>query len=142
MSRYYTIRPIVLDDLDVLDVLRVIRDAGDYDIGDLRAASALFGAFKGKQLVGLGGLACYHGFWCLRLGVVARSHRGHGLQRKLIRARLNWLRKRGAKHVNVWVDPHNVHSLNNVVSEGFRFQNEPPREFHGREHLKLRKYLS
>jgi GNAT superfamily N-acetyltransferase len=141
MSRPYTIHQITLDTLDERDIQRVIRDADGYDMDDLRAARKLFGAFKDRELVGLGGLASYHGFWCLRLGVVARAHRGHGLQRKLIRARLNWLRKRGARHVNVWVDPHNVYSLNNVVSEGFRFQNEPPREFHGREHLKLRRYL-
>lgn len=73
--------------------------------------------------------------------VVHPKWRGRGLQRELIRARIKWLRDKQVSRVNVWASPTNVYSLNNLVTEGFRFVAEKPREFKGTMHLKLRKTL-
>jgi GNAT superfamily N-acetyltransferase len=94
-----------------------------------------------RPVAGFGGLVCYRGYWCLRTCVVIPQWRGGGTQRRLIRARLRFLVKKGAKHVNVWAKPENVWSLNNLVAEGFRFVPEKPREFNGAMHVKLRKML-
>lgn len=103
--------------------------------------STLFAVFDDDEIVAFAGLACYRGYWCMRTCVVIPTHRGHGLQSRLIAARIRYLRARGARHVNVWVSPTNVYSLNNLIAAGFRFVREKPREFHGTIHVKLRRVL-
>lgn len=53
-----------------------------------------------------------------RAGVVYGS-RGHGLQRRLIRARLTWARKQGFTRAITFAHWDNVPSLRSLVKEGF-----------------------
>ena len=57
-------------------------------------------------------------FYLNRAGVV-EGHRGHGLQRKLIQARVNMARELGgvACTSDTWDNPH---SANNLIAEGFK----------------------
>ncbi len=122
-----------------LSALQVVAKHCSYEINLLKIP-ILFVAYSGEEIVAFAGLASYHGYWCLRICVVPREHRGNGLQRKLIRARINYLRDK-TKWVNAWVKPTNAYSLNNLVEEGFRFMNEKTRIFKGVEHIKMRKIL-
>lgn len=121
--------------------LRELACSARYGNADPVEFSHVFVAFDESKPVAFAGLACYRGHWCLRACVVHPDHRGQGLQRKLIRRRLEWLWAKKVKHVNVWARPDNVYSLNNLVSEGFRFVPEKPREFKGVMHVKLRRVL-
>ena len=138
-----------------LGELKEIAKIGGYPCTNFSDISVLFGVFcsvdvryydnyyyDGK-IMAIGGLACYHGYWCLRLCVVRPEHRGQNLQKRLIKARVEYLKdnKPNAKWVNVWVKPTNCYSLNNLVDEGFKFMNEKPRQFDGIDHIKLRKIL-
>ncbi len=51
---------------------------------------------------------------------VAESHRGLGLQRKLIRARLAWARKQGKHFAITDTVPENAPSARNLIACGFR----------------------
>lgn len=64
------------------------------------------------------------GFLC-RAGVLA-DHRGHGLQRKLIRVRVNKAKRLGLNSV-ISTTYDNPRSANNLLAEGFRlYQPESP----------------
>lgn len=64
------------------------------------------------------------GFLC-RAGVLA-DHRGQGLQRRLIRARVNKAKRIGLTHV-ISTTYDNPRSANNLVAEGFHlYQPESP----------------
>lgn len=101
----------------------------------------IFAVEKNNEIVAFAGLACYHGYWCLRLCVVHPKHRGLGLQRLLIQKRANFLRSKQVEYVNVWIKPENTYSLNNCIDMGFKFTTEKCRIFRGERHFKLRKYL-
>ena len=53
-----------------------------------------------------------------RVGAIPEA-RGHGLQRRFIRARLRWAREQGAKGAYTYTVPFNVMSSNNLIREGF-----------------------
>ena len=53
-----------------------------------------------------------------RAGVL-NGHRGHGIQRKLIAARVRWARRHGAARVISDTAPWNVSSSNNLIRCGF-----------------------
>jgi GNAT superfamily N-acetyltransferase len=76
----------------------------------------------GAGLVAFGGLrywpADHAGFLC-RSGVL-RDHRGQGLQRRLIRARVRHAQKAGWRGVYTYTAPWNCASANNLITEGFR----------------------
>lgn len=95
---------------------------------------------EGKVIAGCGVAQCIHGFWFLRMGVVRPEFRGQRMQSALIKARLRYLKTRRAKKASSWVRPDNVHSLNNLVENGFRFE-KGTREFNGQTHLRLAKWL-
>jgi GNAT superfamily N-acetyltransferase len=57
------------------------------------------------------------GFLC-RAGVIA-SHRGQGLQQRLIRARVRHARRAGWAGVYTYTSPENVASGNNLIKCGF-----------------------
>lgn len=109
----------------------------------LKDMHVAFAAFRGHRLVGFAGLTCYNGFWGLRGCAVHPDHRGHGLQSRLIGARISFLKEERprAKHVNVWVSPENPHSMTNLLLAGFRPVDQLSRSFHGVECIKLRKLL-
>lgn len=122
----------------VLPVLKSMVDDYYYGEVDFKAIPYLFVAYHDKEIVAFSGLACYHGKWCLRLTIVKPEHRGNGLQRKLIKARVKYLKGRLVDHVNVWVYQNNIHSLNNVLGAGFKPVKTKPREFNGVNHFKYK----
>jgi GNAT superfamily N-acetyltransferase len=142
------VKNVIIGKLDRQDAINIhlpnllkITNGSGYDESDIRSLTHIFIATYGNEIIGFAGLACYHGFWTLRICVVGSKYRGNGIQRALISVRENYLRSIKAKHVNVWVKPTNIYSLNNLVSCGFRFVKEKPRAFHGHEHIKLRKEI-
>lgn len=50
---------------------------------------------------------------------VTHEARGQGLQRRLIRARLNWAKAQGARGCYTYTVVDNVWSANNLIAEGF-----------------------
>lgn len=55
----------------------------------------------------------------VRAGVL-RTHRGHGLQRRLIDVRTRWARTRGADGAITYTVQSNYASANNLIAQGFR----------------------
>ncbi len=102
----------------------------------------LFTIRDGLRIVASGEIRCSHGIWTLREGWVVPSHRGRGLQRRLIRARLHYARRKGARRVVAWVLARNCYSLNNLVEVGFRFTRRCHRVFDGAKHLNLEYVLT
>jgi GNAT superfamily N-acetyltransferase len=75
-----------------------------------------------------------------RAGVLPDA-RGRGTQRKLIRARLREARARGCSVAITYVAADNLASMNNLVSEGFRFY-DPEYAWAGSEFLYLARKLA
>ncbi len=100
----------------------------------------LFIAEHNGKPVGYAGLTCFHGYWCLRVCFVSPKHRGHGLQKKLIDARAEYVRENypKAKHINVWISPENTYSIRNVQAAGFVLTKDKPRVYNGVECRKYR----
>jgi ribosomal protein S18 acetylase RimI-like enzyme len=80
-----------------------------------------FGIFDGDILKAVAAIRCYMGSWYLRACVVKPKFRGQGLQRQLIRERLDYLSER-TNLVRVSVHPGNIHSIQNIEAEGFEFE--------------------
>jgi GNAT superfamily N-acetyltransferase len=61
------------------------------------------------------------GYVFLSRAAVAKSAQGHGLQRRMIRARVAWARKQGATEVITYTLLKNYESFLNLLKCGFRF---------------------
>jgi len=82
-------------------------------------------AMDGRDVVGFGVLVCrpdgdHYPGWYLRMAAVLPSHRGMGLQQRLIRARLAYAEKHGASVVSTYTRPDNDRSQRALYSCGFR----------------------
>ncbi len=55
---------------------------------------------------------------------VSKKYRGYGLQRFLIKKRLDYLKTKNKKFAFIGVDPNNNYSINNIKESGFRFLKE------------------
>jgi len=80
-----------------------------------------FGIIEGSVLQAFAQLKCICGHWGLRSCYVKPEFRGRGLQRQLIRERLEY----AAAHtdvVRVTCRPDNPYSKHNIESEGFVFE--------------------
>ena len=79
-------------------------------------------AYDGKVIAGYAGLEIYQerevAFLC-RCGVIA-SHRGNGIQRRLIRVRERQARIEGMKRCVTYTSPCNYPSANNLIRCGYR----------------------
>lgn len=82
---------------------------------------AYFGTVNNGELQAVSALKCYCGHWYLRSCVVKPELRGQGMQRELIRERLEYLADR-TDNVRVAIFPDNEHSIRNVLAEGFEFE--------------------
>lgn len=81
-----------------------------------------FGLFSEEVLTAVGGVKNYMGYWYLRACFVKPEFRGQGLQRQLIKERLEYLSTEWhAKDVRVSIFPDNIRSIKNVEAEGFVF---------------------
>ena len=59
-----------------------------------------------------------------RYDLVDPFFRGRKIQKKLIEARIEFLKKVGHRQAHVFISPSNLYSLNNYVDCGFRFDDE------------------
>lgn len=79
---------------------------------------------------------CSAGHWpsletvFLSRAAVAKDAQGHGLQRRMIRTRVAWARKLGAKRVVTYTLLKNYESMINLLKCGFRFY-QPETEWAG-----------
>lgn len=88
-------------------------------------------AFAGARMLDNGAL------YLTRAGVIP-SARGQGLQLRLIRARLAWGRRRGARVAITYTAVDNIASANNMIRAGFELY-EPEYPWAGREMLYWRR---
>lgn len=91
------------------------------ELGDKTSGLTFFGIFSGETLRAVASLKNYMGHWYLRGCVVKPEFRGQGLQRELIRERLEYLSTK-TDEVRVSVYPENVHSIQNIEAEEFVFE--------------------
>lgn len=85
------------------------------------------------------GLILDNNMFLSRAGVLP-SHRGFGVQKKLIDTRLRYASRQGLDSVYTYVAPDNLASLNSLVARGFRFY-EPEWKYAGDDFLYLIKSL-
>ena len=97
----------------------------------------VFKIIDGDVIAASGEIHCYHGYWTLLSGFVSPEYRGRGFHRRLIRARVKEVFKRGGTRVRAWVDTKNAYCLNNLIEEGFRFIKIKKRKFSGVYHVCL-----
>lgn len=125
-----------------LPMFQALAKHGHNPEDDFKGIGPMMAVFDGPALVAYAGYACYHGHWVLRNCVVAPSHRGRGLQRRLIAERLAYIQAKGGRKVSVWVSPSNTASIKNLVARGFKPRADKPRVFHGVAHVKMQLALS
>jgi ribosomal protein S18 acetylase RimI-like enzyme len=82
-------------------------------------------AYDGEHAVGFGVLVerpanDWCPGWFLRMSGVRPEYQGHGLQRRLIRARLEHARRHGAREVFTYTRPDNAESMRALMSCGFK----------------------
>lgn len=123
-SPRYSVRRLTPQEVQYwLSTLRRLANSSSYTEGLERAdLNLVFGAFDQRgHLVAFASLRRYSGYWYLRSCVVDSAHRGYGLQRRLIRARVNHVRAHFARadRVNAWVSHRNRWSRANLEAEGF-----------------------
>lgn len=96
-----------------------------------------FVAFDKDFPVAYAGLQQFRGHWCMMTCIVMPTHRGMGLQVKLLRERIKFLQSIGKDHVNAWVRLENTPSVKNLLKVGFEFSREKPRRYMRRLHHKM-----
>jgi len=101
---------------EVLDLYKNI-------LGEDITSSTHFGILENDILKAAGSVKCYSGHWYLRCCVVKPEYRGTGLQKKLIKERLEYLAKK-TDVVRVSVYPGNNYSLKNIEDVGFQFEKD------------------
>lgn len=109
-----------------------------YKPSEAFASGILFVVKHGDMIVGYGGLMAVMGHWCLRNCVVHPDHRGHGIQRKLIQARIQYVRSKFGKSLSAWVLDSNLASLVNLKHMGFQLRTDKPRLYGNRLHIGLK----
>lgn len=90
--------------------------------GDSASGLIYFGIFKEDgSLMAISSIKNYMGSWYLRGCVVKPEYRGQGLQKQLIKERLEYLKGK-TDTVRVSVYPENMYSIANIESTGFIFE--------------------
>ena len=123
--KIYSIKRIPKSEIyNTLSTLKKIASHSEYSActyQEIKVLNHVFAAYYGDKIVGFGGLVRSNGKWGLRICAVLPQHRGHGLQRKLIKARVDFLINNypSVKNITVWVSIENAPSMNNLKKEGF-----------------------
>lgn len=101
----------------------------------------VFVALYDGRIIGFGVLRGYgRHTGHLTMAGVHRRHRGHGLQRRLIRARVNLARRLGLRAVRTFTHESNHYSMNNLIRCGFRVDRQTcPGEIRFVKHLQPQK---
>jgi ribosomal protein S18 acetylase RimI-like enzyme len=89
---------------------------------EFRSATHWWGVFKGSKLVGYAGLRAAEGdnyVYLCRAGV-AVEHRGKGIQKRMIEARLRKGREMGREWAITYTVVSNLASINNLIAKKFR----------------------
>jgi GNAT superfamily N-acetyltransferase len=77
---------------------------------------------------------CKYGEVFMARAGVLNSHRGRGLHRRMIKARLQFAKRKGYKHAVTYVEKFNPASVNNLMRCGFKYYN-PDYEYAGKDFL-------
>jgi GNAT superfamily N-acetyltransferase len=94
-------------------------------IGRPSAETIWWVAVHGDEIAGFASVKRYAGkshpdaLFMSSAGVLA-GHRGHGLHKRLIRARVRWAKRKGITRVFTYTMPDNAHSIASLVACGFR----------------------
>ncbi|MEQ8721010.1 MAG: GNAT family N-acetyltransferase [Sandaracinaceae bacterium] len=115
-----------LDAVRALDRVIFVEASGDYPVEP--DCGAWWLALDGGEPVGFAGarrLTREPDFAVLERAGVLESHRGLGLHRRLIRARLRWARASGLAGVLTYTTPDNAPSANALIRAGFRLDAPP-----------------
>ena len=103
----------ILDELD--------KDIFPTDIGCKKRQPGRFWwlVYAGKKPIGFAGIeyGSRDAFLC-RAGIL-KEHRGHGIQRKLIRYRENHAKKMNVKDIITYVHSQSTSSINNLIKSGY-----------------------
>lgn len=83
--------------------------------------NAFFGVVEDGILKAIGSVRCYYGHWYLRGAFVKPEYRKQGLQRRLIRERLDYLSPR-TNVVRASIFPWNTDSIKNIEAEKFALE--------------------
>jgi GNAT superfamily N-acetyltransferase len=100
-------------------------------------------AYEGATVVGYAGMRCppqWPGVAFLSRAGVAETHRGRGLQKRLIRARVARARRLGATDVVTYTSTDNAPSANSLIACGFKIY-DPEYAYVGSSFVYWRKTL-
>jgi GNAT superfamily N-acetyltransferase len=101
-----------------------------------------WGAWDGPELVGYAGARLLgNGVYFLSRAGVVESHRGHGLQKRLIRCRVRRARALLAPRAVTYTATHNAPSSNSLIACGFRVY-EPEETYAGDDVIYWRKVIT
>lgn len=121
----YKIREVDGSDDDIAEIIRHFnRQTEDFPelTDDELDGGHWWLAYRGDDPVGFAGMVHskqYHGVGYFKRAGVDPAHRGHGLQIRLMRVRINKARKLGYSHL-VSECTETVYSANNFIKAGFR----------------------
>lgn len=125
----------ILDDLD----LKLFPDCSVHD----KRFGYWWAVFQGKEVVAFAGLdptrEFDRGFLC-RVGVL-KSHRGLGLQRRLIKIRERFAKKIGMSRLVSYCSYENLISCNNLIKSGYT-RYKPSYEYGTENAIYFEKYLT
>lgn len=118
----YTVTEVMLTPLTIKRLYQLDAMIFTYDVGVTFEGSRWWVVEdEDGHAVGFSGLRHMYGdrvFLC-RSGVRV-EHRGHGLQRRMIRVRERAARAQDMKRVVTYTDKNNVHSSNNLIACGYQ----------------------
>ena len=135
----YRIRLATADEMD--DVVALDRET--LPEAPPSADTVWWSAWLGVELVGYAGARpAWPGVAYLSRSGVAEAHRGNGIQKRLIRARVQWARRvmPNTTHCATYTAPHNAPSMRALITCGFR-PYEPVTEYAGPHAVYWRKVL-
>lgn len=141
--RYRVARVDGIEEHETIGALAKLCAAGDETFAPKTEAGDWWLVYADDVAVGFAGIRDATtepeaSFLCLA-GVVP-EHRGRGLQRRLIHARVQRARQLGKRAALSWVADWNVRSANNLVAAGFRLY-WPAQRFGDKETVYFRKEL-
>lgn len=81
-------------------------------------------AYDDSTCVGFAGLknVGHETAFLCRVGVI-KAYRGQGIQKKLIRVRESWAKRKGFRYIITYVAAHNLKSANSLIACGYRLYN-------------------
>ncbi len=127
---------LILKTKELGNYLPILENMNEINDFTFKGMHRVFIAKEGNEVVGFAALQCCHGYYVFRACVVSKKFRGQGIQKKLIKSRLRYLKNINVNRVSTLVLTNNIYSLNNLISCGFVF-NKGQEVIDGITYLKL-----